>query len=1817
MHPADLLDILHAQLSAQDAAQVYCALKRDPLIWRAFDDPASVNVVELRDCSCLKAWSPANLALHLLNSRLDIDAMQADHLPPVEPSIRKKALEMLENVLRTSAAPTTVREAGLIALALRERRRKTQTWQGLLDELKTLSLKGKNQLYEVWKTALACLFGMTPDPEALLSALLKPDEFKTGAAWISHMLLTNPMTPDVRQSLFHNQMNGLPLARQVEWLAYLQKLGNDDLVRVLAGSILRENKLTSGSLNLQSDNPVNEKTWDELARQALELQWIATLHQLAGHPVQAELLLEKGRTFLQHWLTGSTFQLISIAENNQQDAYPFWDDSETLIRVMPVCSELIEEALWMAPPKSFLNGIHNGSVPSLAQVYSAVQQINQGRAHEAQAIAREAIQEWLKQFKQTGWQPGGQFIFSFSPWSLLKALQELGLFKEALEIALAFMEHRVEDIELINWACALAHRLGQSQLAVQLIRQATLLDPENPAHYRKHAELLEDQQKWEQAIVLRRQILEIKQPAAIQDRLALAKCALGGANYDLAIFTTQEILKDDEDHGLANTLLGLALEGTGERADALAYLSKATLLIPEEPQPWLELARIYRLDGEDQRAMETLRAALLNAPESAELHLAIGQACLDNGLAAEALPYLKQSARLAPESDDVALALTRTMMSLGHEKEALEVVERARNQWPAHPGLAYEHARILIERGDRDQGIAVLEVSLQSERVNTEWYVDYARILLNGQQTNRSINRPANDLGLLIKAQKALQKVLKVQPNHFEACLLMAEIFLLRDDLDAAQRVFQQVMEMDEANSLEWYWRIQSGIGLVGFRSGQIEMALASLQNAAQAFPSNLETMTLLAESCYKACLFDAARQAAERAQSLHPNDVDNLIWYADMMQRIDLPGKGCDALRTATQIAPGDISLSLQLAQMLIKANQAGSAKTELERAMQLEAITCGHLQVVAEIAMQMGDPALAKSALHKAVAISLEPSFGLHYRLALLLYQSGQIEPALTELQTALILEADSAQAYILQSDLQARLNRPQAALASLEKALRICESQHEMPGGFESDQQPDAWGQIPVSLYVIHERFVNLLENIGELTSALYHAEKALEACPSSLKMRHTAANLCNRLLQPERMARIIVLPEAQSYGCFTSFSLNSDAEWLAGLQYFKAILLLEQGNLDETQQAIEEGLVHQPDHLRLRAARIRLLVKQGNFPEAEIEYDRAVRLLGLPDSAKYESERAFEPNAKAGGDTLALAEAAFDLFRWQEGMNFAEAYLHRWENDPCSHLTLAQGMVRQLEWQSLGQDVEITRHQAEVKEEAIHQATEALVKTSQLVRSRQTERWQARAEMFKRPISQNIQTLLDLQPGDEDMPWIVYAFLRSGSLPSAKKVAEQCSHMPLVQAMLALAHISSDPERTLNLAVDAVEKAARHPIYQAILAIAAERCGDYSRALEAIEVALLIWKDEIHWHKRAARLAEICGEPEIVLMHLENALALDAQDFALLLAVSSQCLKSGLYERAIETLHKAINLDHAQAQVWQMLAQAYDKTQQYEEALKAVEKAVEIDPLAGESWVLGGEVALRLGDENKALHYARQAEKVSPAEAGTRLLAVRILINRGNLREAMEELNRAIEEIPDHCELALERSKLVWHMQGASAAMELLQPLVQRYPANSQVLALYAQTCVQTGRLKLAEQSAVQALKIDPYQADLHRLLADVLKDQGQLDRAIHHYSEAVRLNTEHIETYLELGQVYVSRREYAQALAVFQQAAQVDPDDYRPFYSSALVLRDGKDYPAAESMLRRAASLAPDDVNIRRQLGAIIALNLVHHGQEAGTCPLKS
>jgi len=171
---------------------------------------------------------------------------------------------------------------------------------------------------------------------------------------------------------------------------------------------------------------------------------------------------------------------------------------------------------------------------------------------------------------------------------------------------------------------------------------------------------------------------------------------------------------------------------------------------------------------------------------------------------------------------------------------------------------------------------------------------------------------------------------------------------------------------------------------------------------------------------------------------------------------------------------------------------------------------------------------------------------------------------------------------------------------------------------------------------------------------------------------------------------------------------------------------------------------------------------------------------------------------------------------------------------------------------------------------------------------------------------------------------------------------------------------------------------------------------------------------------------------------------------------------------------------------------------------------------------------------------------------------------------------------------------------------------LRKLLDLYPEDFNVLDALAKAHIEIGEAENAVNVALQALKVCTDntsrndQANLHLLIGQVLRKTGQLDQSIHHLSKAIQLSPDRLEPYLELGLARKERREYDQALQIFEQATSIAPEDPRALFQAGLALKESKDYKSSETMLRRAVSLAPNDLSIRRQLAAVVALNLVHN-----------
>jgi tetratricopeptide (TPR) repeat protein len=434
-----------------------------------------------------------------------------------------------------------------------------------------------------------------------------------------------------------------------------------------------------------------------------------------------------------------------------------------------------------------------------------------------------------------------------------------------------------------------------------------------------------------------------------------------------------------------------------------------------------------------------------------------------------------------------------------------------------------------------------------------------------------------------------------------------------------------------------------------------------------------------------------------------------------------------------------------------------------------------------------------------------------------------------------------------------------------------------------------------------------------------------------------------------------------------------------------------------------------------------------------------------------------------------------------------------------------------------------------------------------------------------------------------------------------------------------------------------------------VVNAMLANIAFQAGEIELANQAVQTALAGWFDEPRWQALAANIQNARGDINLMITHLEQAATLDPDNLAYFLAlgeayqVKAQTQVAETEEaplvKAIRAFEKATELAPERPEPWMALAGAHRQAKDLAHAASCAEQAIRLAPEQAQPLIMRAEIALQSGDPQQARDRAQAAilledqagpnrpakfydSVVSTGEASNPvLLLARALLSLDRPDEALEVLEKTLPTAQEPLPLLLERVQLLRRARGAQAAIDALHDLSKNYPDEPLVLAPLAKIMADASQIdnaiKLAQRSlqaaAAQAavrggyLNLDTKeQVEMHILLGRMLRQTGQLDQALHHLNEAIHLDPNLLEPYLELGRTHQERRQLTQALQIYDQATNIAPKDPRPYFQAGLALKESKDYMGAENMLRRAAALAPNDLSIHRQLGAVVALNLVHN-----------
>jgi tetratricopeptide (TPR) repeat protein len=677
--------------------------------------------------------------------------------------------------------------------------------------------------------------------------------------------------------------------------------------------------------------------------------------------------------------------------------------------------------------------------------------------------------------------------------------------------------------------------------------------------------------------------------------------------------------------------------------------------------------------------------------------------------------------------------------------------------------------------------------------------------------------------------------------------------------------------------------------------------------------------------------------------------------------------------------------------------------------------------------------------------------------------------------------------------------------------------------------------------------------------------------------------------------------------------------------------RAELALELGEEIDAAQVLTRALDHSPEHPRVMALQARLTARHGDLYNAGLTLKNALSAWG---SKQY--HQAITPS-----EVLGISEAALELHEWDSAIYLLRDAVSQFPQEPRSHLRLARSLVLRAEHQRLCETLRVIQHApgvhatAEPTYKQFEQHILEAVQSSDGLNSQTNQsaitHWRARGQAIFQPIKEHAKALGEIDHTPESYGAYLAALRYSSQNPNSQQTdidAQSISPQLLEQDSnssihlifeIALALSANNPESAKSAARSALNTSTRQrypsqPLCYAVQAILAEQTGDLSEARIIMDHALSLWNDEPRWHLWVAELIQSQESPDLdaVQKHLSRATELEPKYGLHHLKLGQAYIQNNNSDLAIPVLEEATHLLPDKAEAWLSLARAYQATGDIAQIFHNAERAVELDPSNIDSYLLLAESALIIHNPEKAFGYCQAALEFDDTNSQVLFLMARSLDQIGKYQEALKTFEQALQNSPKSVLLMLEHAQLTRRAYGIDAQIEALKILVDEYPENPQLLSELSDALVENNQTDSAIMAAQKALQTSQGNLDateqvhLHTMLGRLMRRTGQLDQAIHNLSKAIQYNPEAVDAYLELGRVYQDRRQYSIALDAFQQAIAIDPANPQAYYLAGQTLKSAKDYSAAEEMLQNAAKLAPDDLAIRRQLGGLVALNLVHN-----------
>jgi len=427
---------------------------------------------------------------------------------------------------------------------------------------------------------------------------------------------------------------------------------------------------------------------------------------------------------------------------------------------------------------------------------------------------------------------------------------------------------------------------GKDSEGEQIVDTVLKGAPKNGAALTSKAHFLLGRKKLDEALASA-QAAVTAEPDLAEAHFALGSVLSAKRDFEAATREFNEVLKLNPVAVGAQTELARLQLATGHPDVAVELAAHALKDQPNAFDTQLVMLRARLANGDIVQGTAQARLLVAQYPNSAAVQVLAGRFALLKGADAEARTAFQRALTIDPSSVEALTGMVSLDMKQRQPATAKARVDEAMAKNPTDGVLLCLAAGVYESAGDARRAEEFLRQAIEADAANIQAYGMLASLFLKQQRLDQALIQ--------------FEDLAKIQPKSVAAHTMVANILVQQRKLAEAQKRYEHVLQIDPraavaANNLAWLYaeggknldvalqlaqtakqemprlvQTDDTLGWIYYKKGLIPLALAALNRAVAAEPSNALYVYHLGLVQLKDAKTATARQTLERALKINP----------------------------------------------------------------------------------------------------------------------------------------------------------------------------------------------------------------------------------------------------------------------------------------------------------------------------------------------------------------------------------------------------------------------------------------------------------------------------------------------------------------------------------------------------------------------------------------------------------------------------------------------------------------------------------------------------------------------------------------------------------------------------------------------------------------------------------------------------------------------------------------------------------------------------------------------------------------------------------